>query len=136
MGTMTLTRGILRELGVMLASVFTTVGAAWVVDKITEEVQTSTMYIGWGTGAGTSAVGDTALFTEASEDRAVAEETQPSANVVQWSATITADGSKTITNAGVFTASSGGTLVCKSDFTGRYIDAGDEITFTFQIQLT
>lgn len=136
MNTLALTRGILHELGVMLATVFTTAGKGLFIDKVTEDDSTATFYIGWGTGAGTSAVGDTTLFTEASEDRVAATMSQPSADTVQWLGTMTADGNKTITNAGVFTAPTSGTLVEKGDFTGRYVETGDQIIFTCQIQLT
>lgn len=119
-----------------MATVFTTAGKAWVVDKLDETVQTTGDYVGWGTGAGTAAVGDTTLFTEASESRVVATRTQPSADTVRWVATLTADGTKTITNAGNFTASSGGTLIVKGDFTGIDLAAGDQIQFTIELQVT
>lgn len=118
------------------ATVFTTVGKAWVIDKLDETVQTTADYVGWGTGAGTAAVGDTTLFTEASEARVVATRTQPSADTIQWVASITADGSKTITNAGNFTASSSGTLIVKGDFTGIALVLNDIIQFTITLQQT
>ena len=90
-------------------------------------------YIGWGTGAGTAAKGDTTLFTEASEARVVATRSQPAADQNRFVGTITADGTKTITNAGVLTASSGGTLLLKSDFTGVALNASDSIQFTFDL---
>ena len=49
-------------------------------------------------------------------------------------ATITADGTKTITNAGVLTATSGGTLIVKGDFTGIALAANDAIEFTITLQ--
>lgn len=137
MHALELSRGILYELGYMLADVLTTVGAGWIVDRVTDTVALGTNYIGWGTGAGTSAIGDTTLFTEASEGRVSATVSQPSANIIQWLGTITADGAKTITNAGVFTASTGGTLIVKGDFTGRaLLYAGESITFTIQLSLS
>lgn len=137
MNTFTLSRGILHELGVMLATVLTTLGAGWAVDRITDDVALGTTYIGWGTGAGTSAVGDTTLFTEAGEGRVSAVISQPSANIIQWVGTITSSGAKTITNAGVFTAPTAGTLIVKSDFTGRQLlSAGESITFTVQLTLS
>ena len=51
-------------------------------------------------------------------------------------ATITADGAKTITNAGTFTASAAGTLVVKGDFTGIVLATGDKIEFTINLQIT
>ena len=61
---------------VHMATVFTTVGKAWAIDKLDELLQTTGDYIGWGTGAGTAAIGDTTLFTEAAEARVVATRSQ------------------------------------------------------------
>lgn len=119
-----------------MATVLTTAGIGWVVDKLDETVQTTGDYVAWGTGAGTAAVGDTTLFTEASESRVSATRTQPSADKIRWVATLTADGIKTITNAGNFTASTSGTLIVKGDFTGIALNAGDKIEFTIDLQVT
>lgn len=113
-----------------MADVFTTTGEAFVVDRLDAF---GTYYVGWGTGAGTAAVGDTTLFTEASETRVATTDSQPSADVMQWLGLIEADGSKTITNAGIFDASTSGNLIVKSDFTGVPLAAGDKIEFTFQL---
>lgn len=121
---------------VSLATVFTTAGKAWVVDKIDETVQTTGDYIAWGSGAGTAVVGDTTLFTEESEARVVATRSQPSADTVRWVGSLTANGTKTITNAGNFTASSTGTLIVKGDFTGIPLAASDIIEFTINLQVT
>ena len=119
-----------------MATVLTQAGEEWIVDKLDETVQTTGDYIGWGTGAGTASKSDTTLFTEASEDRVEATRSQPSADKIRWFATLTADGSKTITNAGNFTASTGGTLIVHGDFTGIPLEAGDKIEFTIDIEFT
>ena len=117
-----------------MADIYTTAGEEFVVDAI--ETALSTPYIGWGTGAGTAAKGDTTLFTEASESRVAATDSQPDASTNQWDATITADGTKTITNAGVFDASSGGNLIVKGNFTGIPLTLGDKIAFTITLEQT
>lgn len=119
-----------------MATVLTTVGKEWIIDKLDETVQTTGDYVGWGTGAGTAAVGDTTLFTEAAESRVVATRTQNTSTTVRWVATITAGGSKTITNAGNFTASTSGTLIVHGDFTGIPVQSGDQIQFTIDLQVT
>ncbi len=128
-------QGIIR-LGYLLATVLTTVGKGWIIDKLDETVQTTADYIGWGTGAGTAAVGDTTLFTEAAEARVVATRTQPAADTLRWVGTITSASAQTITNAGNFTASTGGTLIVKGDFTGILLAIGDKIEFTINLQAT
>lgn len=119
-----------------MATVYTTVGKAFVVDAIDGTVATTPGFIGWGTGAGTAAVGDTTLFTEASESRVATTQTQPAADTNQQTGTIVANGTKTITNAGVFTASTSGTMILKADFTGIPLLLNDSIAFTFSLQQT
>ncbi|MFQ5500445.1 MAG: hypothetical protein ACE5FH_12320 [Candidatus Zixiibacteriota bacterium] len=63
-------------------------------------------------------------------------DSQPLADKNQWLATMTADGAKTITNAGIFTASTGGILILHSDFTGISLALGDKIEFTFTLEQT
>lgn len=113
-----------------MADIYTDVGEDFTVDQIDAF---GTFYVGWGTGAGTAAKTDTTLFTEASEARVATTDSQPSSNVMQWLGTITADGTKTITNAGIFDASTSGNMVVKSDFAGVALTAGDKIEFTFQL---
>lgn len=119
-----------------MATVYTDAGEAWVVDAIDATVAPGTHYIGWGTGAGTAGKTDTTLFTEASEARVSATKSQPAADTNRWVATLTADAGKTITNAGVFTATSGGTMIVKGDFTGIVLATGDKIEFTISLQQT
>ena len=119
------------------ATVLTQVGEEWIVDKLDEVVQTTGDYIGWGTGAGTAAKGDTALFTEASESRVTATRTQPVTDKIRWVGTLTCAGAgKTITNAGNFTAVTAGILIVHGDFTGIALNVGDKIEFTIDIEIT
>ena len=119
-----------------MASVVTSVGKQWAVDKMDSTVSTRLEYVAWGTGAGTAAVGDTTLFTEASEARVVGTLSQPSADVMRLVGTMTADGAKTITNAGSFTDAVGGTLGVHGDFTGIVLAASDQIQFTIDITVS
>ncbi len=119
-----------------LATVLTTVGKTWLRDKINETVQTTGDYIGWGTGSGTAAAGDTALFTEAAESRVTATRSVPTSDTVQWVGTLTSASAQTITNAGNFTASTSGTLIVHGDFTGIVLAINDQIQFTIKIQFT
>ena len=117
-----------------MADIFTQAGEEFLADLVDGTSSApANYYIGWGTGAGTAAKGDTTLFTEASESRVTATESQPSADQNRFVGTITADGTKTITNAGVLTASTSGTLMFKSDFTGIALNASDAIEFTFTV---
>lgn len=114
-----------------MATVFTTVGETLTADYFDGTASApANWYIAWGTGAGTAAKGDTTLFTEASEARVIATESQPTASQNRFVATIIADGSKTITNSGVFDASTSGNMPIKGDFTGIPLDLNDAIEFT------
>lgn len=119
-----------------MATVLTDVGEQFVMDKLADVIATSPEFCAWGTGAGTAAKGDTTLFTESAEARVSGTETVQgtgSSAVYQNVATITSSSTQTITNAGLFSASSGGTLVIKGDFTGIALDNGDSIEFTITL---
>lgn len=126
-----------------MADVFTNAGKAWTAGFFTgNTTPPASYYIGWGTGAGTSAQADTTLFTEDTTDgRVLATETRVTTtqtnDTAQFVGEIVASGSKTITNAGVFDQNDpGGTLIQKSDFTGVPLVSGDSIEFTFKLQFT
>jgi hypothetical protein len=117
-----------------MANIYTQAGEDFTTDLHDGTVSApANWYIGWGTGAGTAAKGDTTLFTEASEARVVATKSQPTSDTNRFVGTLTAAAGKTITNAGVLSASSAGTLFLKSDFAGLVLAAGDKIEFTFDI---
>lgn len=123
-----------------MATVYTSVGETVVVDLVdgtsATHLDNTNGKIGWGTGAGTAAKGDTTLFTEASEARVAVTTSQPTADKHQWVGTITANGTKTITNAGLFDAASGGNLIVHGDFTGIALNANDAIEFTITLEQT
>lgn len=119
-----------------MATVLTNAGKAIVTNRLRGS-GTEPNYAAWGTGAGTAAATDTTLFTEASESRVAGTSTQETTTVTndtyQVAATITADGTKTITNAGLFDASTSGNMLMKGDFTGVALTSGESIAFTFQL---
>ena len=116
-----------------MADVFTQVGEEFVIDQIDAF---GAFFVGWGTGAGTHVKGSTSLFTEASEARVSATKTQPSADIINYNATLTADAGKTITNAGVFTLAVAGILVIAGDFAGVALNLGDKIEFDISLEQT
>lgn len=119
-------------------------GLAIVTDALQgASVAAEPKYIGWGTGAGTTATTDTSLFTEklvdlstsAGTDHTTGTSSQQTTNTTndtyRVTGTRTATGAGTVTNAGLFDASSGGTLFLKGDFSGIALSSGDSIAFTF-----
>src|SRR6266581_3069335 len=122
-----------------MAVVLTNLGEQWVADRCSGVSALDGHFIGWGTGAGTSAKGDTTLFTEAAETRAVgAVSTQGSGAAAKYQivGTITSLSVQTITNAGNFTASSAGVLIMHGDFAGIPLAIGDAIQFTITLDPT
>lgn len=123
-----------------MATVYTQAGEEAVVDLIdgssTTHLDGTNAHVAWGTGAGTAAKGDTTLFTEASEARQTAAVSQPSADINQYVATLTADGAKTITEAGLLDAASAGNLIVHGDFAGISLALGDKIEFTISLEQT
>jgi hypothetical protein len=119
-----------------MAVVLTNTGEEYVVDKLTESVQTKPEFIGWGTGAGTAAKADTDLFTPAAEARVagtVSKQGTGSTAKYQVVGTLTSASGQTITNAAAFTASTVGTCVVKGDHTGVVLQSGDQITYTITL---
>jgi hypothetical protein len=122
-----------------LATVLTDVGEAWVIDVLDATISNQTaysQYVAWGTGVGGAAKGDTALGAEAAEARVVGVRTQPATDTIQWTATMTAAGTKSIAEAALLTATAAGTCIIRGDFTAVALNANDKIDFTIQLQQT
>ena len=119
-----------------MATVYTNVGIAKVVDIIDGTATAPAWYIAWATGAGTATATSTTLFNEAAESRVIATLSQPTADKNQFVATMTAAGNKTITNAGIFDNTVGGNLLIHGDFSGVALLTDDQIKFTFTLQQT
>ncbi len=107
----------------------------WIVDKIDNQVTTNIEYVAWGSGSGSLSKNNTTLFNEEGEARVEATRTQPSADIVEWNATLTAEAIKTITEAGLFNNITAGSLLMHGDFNGIALEVGDKIEFTFQLEI-
>lgn len=117
-----------------MADVLTYAALGW----ITSILDDSTYYIGWGTGATAAARNATTLSSEtgsrkaATDTRITVAQTYDTLKVV---ATMTAAGTVTITNAGVWTASSAGTLLMMTSHAGVDLILNETIQYTFKLQL-
>ena len=122
-----------------MATVLTNRGKEIIVDRIMGS-GTEPKFVAWGTGAGTAAATDTTLFTESAEARVTGTSskvtTTTTNDTYQVVGTMTASAGRTITNAGLFDASTVGNLFIKTDFTGVVLATNDSITFTFKCQFT
>ena len=100
---------------------------------------TEPIYIAWGTGAGTTGATDTTLFTETGtrvSGTSTQQTTSTTNDTYQVVGTMTAGGALSITNAGLFDASTSGNLFVKGDFTSIGLATGDSIQFTIKTQFS
>lgn len=122
-----------------MASVFTSAGRAITTARL-RGVGSEPAYSAIGTGAGTAAVTDTTLSTEV-EARVLGTSSQVTTSTTndtyQVVATHTMTGTpRTITNAGLFDASSTGNMAAKADFAGVGLGASDALQLTHKLQYT
>ena len=122
-----------------MATILANTGKALMTSRM-KGLGTEPTFVAWGTGAGTAAAADTTLFTESAEARVSGTSSQATTTTTndtyQVVGTITASAGRTITNAGLFDASTAGNLFVKGDFTGAALNTGESIQFTIGVQLT
>lgn len=120
-----------------MADVITDLGRQHIAGLLAKTIASPAGYFGnVGTGAGTAAIGQTGLFTEVGTARiattlSVQTTGSPASNTARNVFTYTATGATSVTNAGVFTASTGATLIQQSDHASIPLLATDSIAYTF-----
>ena len=122
-----------------MATLLVNTGKAIVTNYLAGGAATQPKYVAWGTGAGTTALTDTTLFTEVgtrTSGTTTQQTTTTTDDTYQVIGTVTAGSSLTITNAGLFDALTVGNLFVKGDFTGVALTSGDSIQFTFKTQFS
>jgi len=122
-----------------MATLLVNTGKAVVTNYLNGGAATQPKYVAWGTGAGTTAATDTTLFTETGtrvSGTTTQQTTSTTNDTFQVVGTQTAGTSETITNAGLFDASTSGNLFVKGDFTGIPLNTSDSIQFTFKVQFS
>jgi len=97
-------------------------------------------HVAWGTGSTAVALTDTTL-TEPGEARTLGTGTQTTttttSDTLNVTGTIVATGTRTIGEAGLFTAATGGTLFVRGVLASTIgLTTGDSIAFTFNVQIT
>jgi len=89
-----------------------------------------------GTGTTAAAIGDTGLVTPAGVTRVAGTDTNPSAGQYRSVATISFTGNAAITEWGLFSASTSGTLWDRRVFSAINVADGDSIAFTYTVTCT
>lgn len=114
---------------------------AW-VDFVTDQLQTESSVFGdfkyHDSGVGTTdpAITDVDIETTDGESRATGTQTENAHNIYESVGTISYTTTKSITEHGLFNASTGVTLMDRSEFAAIPVDSGDAIQFTYRLTLT
>ncbi len=107
--------------------------------KTTVNTPVAMTHIGIGTGVTAATVTDTALGTEVGTRQTVTPTnvtTTVTNDTIQYVATFAAgNGTAAITEAGVFNASSAGTMLCRTTFAAINKGALDTLTITWKVQI-
>lgn len=139
--------GTVWDLGLLSRKVVTTAGVNYLVDALQNLTEPENFkYHGYGTGTNAEASGDTGLQTELTTEYA-SDNTRPtgsqtegaSANIYRTVGTLSPDsgGTLAITEHGIFSASSAGTLLDRSKFSAINLVAGsDSLQTTYDLTLS
>lgn len=120
--------------GLIDVRLVTTAGKNAIVDAFQDTFELENFkYHGSGTGTTNPAVTDTTLETEV-ESRATGTTTEgASANIYRSVGTVGYTDTRAITEHGIFSASTSGTLLDRSEFTAINVNNGDSIEFTYEL---
>lgn len=118
---------------VTIPNLVVTVGKNWIAGRMYDTgIPNEMSHMAIGTGTTSAAAGDTTLGTEAG--RVALTSTTVSTNTVQYVATFSAGtGTGAITEAGIFNASSSGTLLCRTVFSVINKGAADTLGITWTV---
>lgn len=123
---------VIKNLVVTAGKNFT---ASWLAASPSSISDQFMKYLAIGTGTTAPAAGDTALETEVGTR--VAGTISSSTNVWQHQGTFDAgNGTGAITEAGLFNASSGGTMLARQTFSAINKASGDSLQLTWQITIS
>lgn len=130
--------GSREELGVISRRVVTTAGVNYLASAFNGGTTPTNMkYHGYGTGTNAEAIGDTALQTEVETRDGTGAQSNPSANLYRTvGIPAAATAPRVITEHGIFSASTTGTLWDRSVFSAINLAIGDSIQFTYTLTLT
>lgn len=112
-----------------------TAGKNYVASRMKDTTDTAMSHMAIGTGTTAAAAGDTALGTESA--RTALTSTTVTNNEVAYVDTFAAGtGTGAITEAGIFNASSAGTMLCRTVFSVVNKGADDSMTITWTVTVS
>jgi len=112
-----------------------TTGKNFVASRIKDATATAMSHMAIGTGSTSAAAGDTALGNESARV-ALTSTTVTNADVAYVSSFGAGTGTGAITEAGLFNASSSGTLFCRTTFSVVNKGADDSMTITWTVTVS
>ncbi len=127
--------GEIIDYGIVSTKVITTVGVNYIVDGLqanTTDVALFRFHAS-GTGAIAEAIADTALGTQIGSRVSGTQGEGASTNIYQTVATLAYTATLAITEHGIFSALTAGTLLDRSVFTSINVVSGDSIQFTYEL---
>lgn len=116
----------------VIPNLVVTSGKDYIAERMKDATTTAMSHMAIGTGSTAAAAGDTTLGTEAG--RVALTSTTVTANAVAYVATFGAGtGTGAITEAGLFNASSGGDMLCRTVFSVINKGAADTLGITWTV---
>jgi|TARA_Y100000289_G_scaffold23721_1_gene23117 hypothetical protein len=116
----------------VVPNIVVTDGKEYIASRMKDASATAMSHMAIGTGSTAAAAGDAALGTEAG--RVALTSTTVTSNAVAYVATFPAGtGTGAITEAGIFNASSSGTLLCRTVFSVINKGAADTLGITWTV---
>jgi hypothetical protein len=111
-----------------------TVGKGFIASRMKDATATAMTHMEVGTGTTAAAVGDTALQTAVASSRVTLTSTTVTTNNVAYVASFPAGtGTGALTEAGLFNASSSGTMLCRTVFSVINKGAADTLGITWTV---
>lgn len=114
-----------------------TTGLAFITSRMTDAADSVMSHMAIGTGTTAAAAGDSSLGTEV--HREALDSTTDSSNTIAYVSSFEANepsSAAAITEAAIFNAASGGTMLCRTVFDPVNKDVNDTMTITWTITLT
>ncbi len=114
-----------------------TAGRTFIASRMKDATSTVMSHMSLGTGSTAAVIGDTVLGTEVAGSRVALTSTVASTNTIVYVATFGSNvGTGAITEAGIFNASSAGTMLCRTVFAVVNKAAGDTMNITWTITVS
>tara|TARA_B100000073_G_scaffold344667_1_gene351960 strand:+ start:635 stop:1060 length:426 start_codon:yes stop_codon:yes gene_type:complete len=130
-----LTIAINDEIVQEVPNLVVTAGKGYVASRMKDTSATAMSHMAIGTGSTAAAAGNTALGSESART-GLTSTTVSGADIVYVDTFAAGTGTGAITEAGIFNASSGGTMLCRTVFSVVNKGANDAMTITWTVTVS